>query len=301
MNAQPEDSSSLPKGSLNPAYLFPCDFKEGFTTASPSAILPPNLTLVKLQDDVLNVTRVSSGTTHDVMSDPPGTLPGTQAWGAVYPEGSINPKNQVKGGFGFYVAGPRPDFSFESATEVLLSYGVYFEPGFDFNRGGKLPGLYGGTTPEVAYGCSGGRKEGRDQCFSLRLMWRRKGDGEIYAYLPVSDANKEVLSNVPPRSELNPDFGYSVGRGAWRFVPGQWAVVAQRVKLNDVGECNGEIDIWVNGQKVICVAGIVIRQDPDTVFRGAHFQTFFGGHTAEWASPKDQYALFANVSAAIIR
>jgi len=70
--------------------------------------------------------------------------------------------------------------------------------------------------------------------------------------------------------------------------------------LNDVGVANGEIDIWVNGDKVICITGIVIRENADTVVRGAHFQTFFGGNSQEWASSKAQFALFANISGAII-
>jgi len=177
---------------------------------------------------------------------------------------------------------------------------VMFEPGFDFNRGGKLPGLYGGTTPEIAYGCLGGRQEGRDKCFSLRLMWRKNGQGEIYAYLPHNEQNKEVLLNVPPKSHLNPDYGFSVGMGSWKFVPGEWAVIAQRIKLNDVGYANGELDLWVNGEKVISAEGVIMREDEACVARGAHFQTFFGGHTAEWASPKTQAALFADISGAII-
>ncbi|XP_050413617.1 uncharacterized protein LOC126828082 [Patella vulgata] len=40
--------------------------------------------------------------------------------------------------------------------------------------GGKLPGLFGD--------CSGGRHS--TTCFSARLMWREKGDGEIYVYMP---------------------------------------------------------------------------------------------------------------------
>lgn len=64
-------------------------------------------------------------------------------------------------------------------------------------------------------------------------------DGEIYAYLPLVKENTDVLCKVPPKSEQNPDYGFSIGRGAWRFEPGKWTVIAQRVKLNDAGEANG--------------------------------------------------------------
>ncbi|KAG8862228.1 hypothetical protein FRB96_001807 [Tulasnella sp. 330] len=289
-------------GFLNVSHLFPCAVQSGFTSA-PGLDGPNGLTYVPLSDDTLNIAKVSKETTHEIVEDLPLADPGTKAWRAVFPEGSINPNNKTapKGGFGFYLGGPGGDFAFENAKEILFSYAVYFEPGFEFVRGGKLPGPYGGSTPEIAYGCSGGRKEDRDQCFSLRLMWRRNGDGEIYAYLPLTEENTDVLCKVPPKSEQNPDYGFSVGRGAWRFKPGKWTVIAQRVKLNDIGVANGEIDIWANGEKVICATGIVIRENSDTVVRGAHFQTFFGGHQQEWASPKTQCALFANISGGIIQ
>lgn len=295
---------------FNPYHLFPCPIRSNGFTTIPSSVcrLHPRIRHVSLSDEGLCVTKITSGTSRAVVGAAGDNR--VSGWEAVYPKGSINPGNASapRGGFGFYVGGPKFDGAnaaptnpcFNEAKEVLFSYAVYFEPGFDFNRGGKLPGVYGGSTPEVAYGCSGGRKTDREKCFSLRLMWRRNGDGEIYAYLPLNDTNKTVLSQVPPKSKLNPDFGFSVGQGSFKFVPGQWSVIAQRVKLNDDGVANGEIDLWVNGEKVISACGIIIREDPDCVVRGAHFQSFFGGNTGEWASPKDQCAYFAGVSGAVI-
>ena len=40
---------------------------------------------------------------------------------------------------------------------------------------------------------------------------------------------------VPPRSIQHPDYGFSVGRGAWRFETGKWTTVAERVRMNAVG------------------------------------------------------------------
>ncbi|KAG8976147.1 hypothetical protein FRB90_009269, partial [Tulasnella sp. 427] len=283
---------------FNPYHLFPCPIRSNAFTTLPSSVCPihPRIQHVPLSDESLSVTKITSGTSREIISAP-GLDNRIAAWEAVYPKGSINPGNPSapRGGFGFYVGGPEEEMGwcFERAKEVLFSYAVYFEPGFEFNRGGKLPGLYGGSTREAAYGCSGGRKTDREKCFSLRLMWRRNGDAEIYAYLPLNETNKSVLSQVPPKSKLNPDYGFSVGTGSFKFVPGEWAVVAQRVKLNDEGAANGELDLWVNGEKVISVCGIIVREDPDCVVRGAHFQTFFGGNSEEWASPKDQCAYFA--------
>ena len=67
-----------------------------------------------------------------------------EAWEAIYPKGSINPAGAVKGGFGFYLGGPQ-DFQArlmrEGAEEVLMAYEVMFEEGWEWAKGGKLPGI----------------------------------------------------------------------------------------------------------------------------------------------------------------
>lgn len=50
-----------------------------------------------------------------------------------------------------------------TAKNVTLEYSIFFPTGFDFVKGGKMPGLYGGHT-----GCSGGQQS--EDCFSTRLM-----------------------------------------------------------------------------------------------------------------------------------
>jgi hypothetical protein len=64
-----------------------------------------------------------------------------------YPGGSINPGNYPQGGAQFY--GHPLDLS--HAKNATLEYSVYFPIDFDFVKGGKLPGLYGGHG-----GCTGG-------------------------------------------------------------------------------------------------------------------------------------------------
>lgn len=64
-----------------------------------------------------------------------------------YPSGSINPGNKPQGGAEFYA---KP-IDLTLAQNASLEYSVYFPFDFDFVKGGKLPGLYGGHK-----GCSGG-------------------------------------------------------------------------------------------------------------------------------------------------
>ncbi|KAF8626293.1 hypothetical protein AX15_004964 [Amanita polypyramis BW_CC] len=204
------------------------------------------------------------------------------------------------GGVSFYAPGP-PSVDLTTAKEATFGYSVYFEDEFAFNKGGKLPGLYGGNSESEAIGCSGGRRS--SACFSARLMWRTAGAGELYTYLPPFTEEpfsaNERQCHVPPLSRCNSVYGASVGRGSFHFVPGRWTTVSQRVRLNDIGTANGEIELFVNGQSVINVDGLILRDSPSGRLRGIQMQSFFGGSTSEWASPKDQNIYFSDFSVAV--
>lgn len=72
------------------------------------------------------------------------------------------PKNTESKGGSFW----RLDFP-KNFTDVTFEYDIMFGKNFDFVRGGKLPGLGGGTS----MGC-GGTPEQYENGFSARLMWR---------------------------------------------------------------------------------------------------------------------------------
>lgn len=184
-----------------------------------------------------------------------------------YPKGSIAPSSKApRGGAGFV---SRAGLE-RGADAACLSYRVRFAPGFAFARGGKLPGLYGGDGPVGGAAADAG--------FSARLMWRRGGDGELYAYLPETDTSH----------------GLSLGRGAWRFPVGRWLSVEEEIVLNDPAAANGIARIWIDGELRFEATDIVFRRDPEVRIEGLMFSTFFGGQDPSWASPKDQEALFAD-------
>lgn len=216
-----------------------------------------------------------------------------------FPQGSYTYKSPL-GGVSFYAPGPS-SVDLTNAKEATFGYSIYFENGFAFNMGGKLPGLYGGNSDSESISCSGGRRS--TACFSARLMWRTNGEGEMYTYLPPFDdgrfaANKKQC-DVAPESHCNPTYGASVGRGAFQFTPGQWTTVSERVRLNDVGQANGELELFVNGESVISVKGLILRDSSAGRIRGIQMQSFFGGSSSEWASPKDQDIYFSDFSLAI--
>ncbi|KAF8816012.1 polysaccharide lyase family 14 protein [Phlegmacium glaucopus] len=282
------------------------DFEFGFTTCN--HLQHPKIRLIRLNDRQLGVHKVSSKTTHKVVQPPNPTLtkgdppPPDTAWEAFYPEGSINPTADIPGGFSLYLSGPQ-DFAdrLETASEVVMSYRMMLQDGWEWKKGGKLPGVFGGVG-ELSYGCSGGRKEHRCQCFNLRPMWRPESVAELYTYLPLTPENAERLKSVPPRSVENNDYGFSVGRGAFHLdaAVGQWVAIALRTKLNDVGSTNGQIQLWIDGNSVINIDGLSLQETEAGNIKGMHFQTFFGGHGQDWASPKDQRAWFADITGTII-
>lgn len=258
---------------------------------------PKSSSAISLSDNTLKPTKLLKDLSHTFMSAPDGK----QAMQAIYPKGSYTFTHTPRGGFSFYAPGP-DSLDMTTAKTLTFGYSVFFEDGFDFNKGGKLPGLYGGNSLETATGCSGGRRS--TECYSARLMWRTGGMGEMYTYLPNYEvsgfaANKAVC-NVAPESDCNPTYGASVGRGAFTFPTGKWTTVAERVQLNDVGKANGAIELWVNGKSVISVDGLILRDSAAGRHRGIQFQTFFGGSQPEWASPKTQKAYFSDFSVALI-
>ncbi|KAF5353310.1 hypothetical protein D9756_007966 [Leucocoprinus leucothites] len=156
----------------------------------------------------------------------------------LYPAHSVNPAQDPVGGANFYAS----PIDLSSATNVTLKYNVFFPADFDWVRGGKLPGLYGGRT-----GCSGGTDA--EDCFSTRLMWRAGGIGELYLYASKSRQPASLCSS--PGSTCNTDYGFSIGRGSFTWTSGSWATVTQTLVLNTEGKANGWFTLCVNDKLAI--------------------------------------------------
>ncbi|KAI0373150.1 polysaccharide lyase family 14 protein [Pilatotrama ljubarskyi] len=245
-----------------------------------------------LSDDTLRPTHDIKELTHNYVTAPDGVF----SLKAHYPKGSFKPSATPRGGISFYAPGPA-SVDLTTAKEATLSYSVLFEDGFEFVKGGKLPGFYGGDSDKVAISCSGGRRD--DDCFSVRFMWRKEGAGELYTYLPPSKEANKAVCDVPPFSTCNDVFGASVGRGAFVFPPGKRTTIGQRVKLNDVGMANGEIELFVEGKSVFTVPGLELVTSDKGRIRGMQMQSFFGGSDSSWATPKDQDVFFGDFSVAV--
>jgi hypothetical protein len=206
----------------------------------------------------------------DSLADPSGRFP--QILQVQYPAGSASPTvtdtdNAPVGGAQMYLyrQGVAP------ADSLDLRYFVRFPSGFDFVKGGKLPGLFGGTVnngKKIPDGTNG---------LSTRYMWRSAGRGEVYAYLPTSTAH-----------------GTSLGRGNWSFTPGPWHEIEQSVDLNTPGKSNGRIRVWFDKKLVLDQADLEFRTSESLKIEGLFFSTFFGGGDASWATPVDTHVDFAD-------
>lgn len=208
-----------------------------------------------IDDKTFRSVEILPNTTGRVLEAPDGVV----SLEAFYPKGSYTFGYTPRGGLSFYAPGPE-DVDLTTAREATFAYTVLFLEGFDWVKGGKIPGFctspfplprvepatnfclaVGGRDFNTSLSCSGGRKA--TDCFSIRLMWRTGGMGEFYTYLPPFTIpgyeSNEAQCHVPPYSECNPEYGNSVGRGALNFTSGQRGTVAMRVLLNDVGVANG--------------------------------------------------------------
>ena len=188
-----------------------------------------------------------------------------------YPAGSASMRSAKLDGTGY--GGAQVYLLAKPVDSAGLSYCVRFPVGFDYVKGGKLPGLFGGTVT------SGRRIPNGTDGWSTRYMWRRQGAGEVYAYLPSSV-----------------DHGTSLGRGSWHFSAGVWNCLTQTVVLNAPGRADGQITVALDGATVFHQAGLVFRTTEGLHVDGVFFSTFFGGGDQTWASPAHQYADFTAMS-----
>jgi hypothetical protein len=167
------------------------------------------------------------------------------------------------------------------SDHYILKYDLFFEPGFQFIRGGKLPGL-GPNNPTT--GCQSTSVAG----WSVRLMWRSNGSVQNYVYgqdRPNPCGNGEVSSDTV-------------------FTTGQWHAVEIDVQLNSgKGIYDGHVITQVDSVIVLESKEIRLRDSmtEDSLISRFMFSTFFGGSDISWAPSKPVYARFDNFRVLVIK
>ena len=184
-----------------------------------------------------------------------------------YPAGRVGPEG---GGAEFRVRLPGDD-------DLRCAYWVRFGEGFDFVRGGKLPGLAGGTAP------TGGARATGTNGFSARMMWRAGGAVVQYLYSPEQTGvwGDDLPYDVP-----------GAGGARRRFRAGRWHHVKHRVRLNTPGERDGVVQGWFDGELALDRRGLRFRDADTFTIDWLFFSTFFGGNEPDWAPTRDEHVDF---------
>ena len=182
-----------------------------------------------------------------------------------YPAGSTAPSAGPPHG-GAQICEP---FAGGPRATATLTYQVKLPIGFQFVKGGKLPGLYGGSEP-----FSGGKHSSSG--WSMRVMWRKGGAGEVYAYIAGGRG-----------------YGEEYGKGNFTFLAdGRFHTLTERVTINRPGLSDGSVTLSYDGVTAISQTGLSIT-NTNTPIDGLFFSTFFGGHDKSWAPKVDQHIEFA--------
>lgn len=180
-----------------------------------------------------------------------------------YPKGTVGPQTN---GIQFIKSLP-------ASNEYYLDYYVFFEEGFDFRQGGKLPGLTsGGST------YTGGNHPDNGEGWSARYMWVKKGEAIVYFY--YVDMKSKYGDAV--KSQIN-------------FETGKWYRLTQRIKLNEDNLSNGIMQVWIDGKEVINNTDIRYRLWGKGDIDSFYFSTFHGGASEDWSPQVDSFALFDNI------
>jgi hypothetical protein len=184
-----------------------------------------------------------------------------------YPKNTFGPG---QGGAQWWVTLPK------SYSELYCAYWIKFGSGFDFVKGGKIPGLLGGK------GNTGGNKPDGTDGWSARMMWRKSGDAVQYLYHPDQPGI------------YGEDLAWDIGSKRV-FKPGDWVRVEHRIVINTPGKKDGIVEGWWNGQLALSRKNVRFRDVSSFAIDGFYFSTFFGGGDSSWASSKDEVVYFDDV------
>jgi hypothetical protein len=180
-------------------------------------------------------------------------------------------------------------------TDVTFEYNIMFGNNFNFVRGGKLPGLSGGTSP------GGGSKDKNG--FSARLMWRSATSYEELRHLvrdPKLADKKDVkrpylvqYTYYPDKQtkKWGKDLVYTHKDKKIFLKPNKWYDIKMHIKLvKDAGK-KDLIAAWVNGKKTLNEK-LNLRKNKKYGVGQVMFSLFFGGNDPSWATKKNEKIYF---------
>ena len=158
--------------------------------------------------------------------------------------------------------------------EYTVNYDIFFEDGFEWVLGGKLPGL----SPAIySIGCT----DIKPDRWSVRLMWRKEGRLVEYLY----HQNRESTCG----DDIESGFFFETGR---------WYTISIHTRVNDpVSASNGFVDLYVDGNLVASKDSLKHRSvdTPESEICYFFFSTLHGGHEQKHATSKTVYSRYDNI------
>ena len=196
-----------------------------------------------------------------------------------YPKGCVGPNDNDTPACAAQIIQPLV----KTADTMWSAYDIFFEDGFEFQLGGKLPGLCGGkcytgnAMPETGDG------------WSARIMWRKDGNAVQLIYFMgqesvYGDDFKWDLNGAIPQKQ---------------FTTGTWHRIVNKVSMNTIaspgnGDKNGRVQTWLDGELVLDVDTLRLRDYDSVKVDKFYLSTFHGGSSAEWAPTHDCFIRYDN-------
>jgi len=230
---------------------------------------------------------------NDIVLNPDDYINPTKCMQINYPANSLSPE---EGGTNWYTN------LAEKYDEMYVSYDVLFMPGFQFQKGGKLPSVKGGSVETGDFS----RPTGYDG-FTGGMMFKEDGRLMFYLYYPDSYLDKYGTSfgwgvNNYPTDYFSPSsVVVEYGSGDIPYcTAGEWHNITYRMVLNTVkssggGNYDGILEAYFDGVLTTQLSHLLFRHTPDLGIDCFRVMTFFGGNTDEWRNPIDEWLRIDNV------
>ena len=142
---------------------------------------------------------------------------------------------------------------------ACLSYDFYLPSNFDFARGGRLPGLFGGTF--------GGVSAPSPRGLGVHITWDEIGQAGVEGVAALPADRTDVTPFIRFTSQLE-------------LPRGRWVHVDQEVNVGEPNQPNGIYRLWIDGQLKVEDINLIWRQDDSVGLNGAWadigYQSFGG-------------------------
>jgi hypothetical protein len=170
----------------------------------------------------------------------------------------------------------------EPRNNIHMRLYLRLEPGFRMGTCNQLK-LFGCTAATSLDNCYGGAGE--------------RPDGTKF-YINMALSNSLELHFYYYHLNQNDNYGdwtYADKEGRVKILPGHWYSIECLVKANDIGQANGEMKCWVNGQLRGDVGDLTFRSDQTAGIRRLTIINYYGGAGPENTAPRKQNLYLDNV------